>query len=80
MTVPYYGIETFNVLTGFSNYDLCYRFLNNTNNRIEKIELNELKYIASIMKIPIVIILKMNKDHKFDIYYSNKTYKDILTI
>lgn len=72
MTVPYYGSDNdkTNVLVAFKNYDLCYRFVYNKYS-IEKMNLNDLNELGFIMNMPIVTILKMTPEYKFDIYYNS---------
>jgi hypothetical protein len=78
LSVPYYGKEITNVITGFDNYDLCSCYLRD-NYVIEKINLDEFKYIGSIINLPVVIILNISSNNVFEIYYSHKRYKDLLS-
>lgn len=79
-----YKIDT-NVLVGFrdKNYSIQYLdYINkkfNYNANMHEIELDEFKYLGSLMNLPIVVILNDNyndNDNKYDIFYHFKDIKD----
>jgi hypothetical protein len=83
-TVPYtsqeVGSSTNNVIVGFKNRDVCMDLVKNLNELVieEQViavcfSIDEAKYIASLMKIPLVILLdikEVNNTKHYEIHYS----------
>lgn len=89
LSIPYKSdiqkIDT-NVLVGFidKNYSIQYlEYINNKfnyNAYLHEIELDEFKYIGSLMNLPIVVVINNNYNDKdnYDLFYYFKNKKKIM--
>jgi hypothetical protein len=76
-----------NVLVGFVDKNYSSQYLNYINNKfnynahLHEIELDEFKYIGSLMNLPIVVVMNDNyndTNNDYDIFYYFKNKKDVM--
>jgi len=89
LSIPYkssaYNINT-NVLVGFNNEEYSKKYLEHINTemkydaRLYDIELDEFKYIGSLMNIPIVVVLNdvYDVNNNYEIFYHYKHKNDLI--
>lgn len=94
LSIPYKSKENIsnidtNVLIGFNNEKYSNDYLNHCNNiyfkdqeaSLFKIDMDEFKYIGSLMNIPVVVIINNEYDiynNEYDIYYYYKGKEELM--